>query len=254
MTFFRFLLQLMRLYGLVLLLTFLVGSPVLGLVLVFSWPVALALLVLVAALVCGGLLFYSEKGIVRVLEATAPRSPGVNNSFQQAQFELGARKQSTPELLTFSDPAPNAFVLRSFHGKGVFLLSEGLLNVMEEPEIQEIFKRGIAMLGSRNHLIQGACVFALCLLQNLTDDQSQVGAPSGATRPLTPLQGFKRLLIAPWQERFLKLAEQSGAASSTRRVAGGFDFSEGRLKLERARRLYGQQAALPGLVYLGIER
>ena len=186
------------------------------------------------------LLWISEREIPRMLQAQVPRSYGLRNSYEMAYAEAGVELARRPALLTYADPVPNVFVIRGLGKDGALLFSDGLIAILEESELRLVLTRAIRHLLSPETVLQSACILALILIRKGFTAEAKV---------LRPVEALKSLMLFPWLRFYSSLAE-SGASrdddtGARQKVAG---------HLFRAEKLYGQRAALPGLVYLGIER
>jgi hypothetical protein len=222
----------------------LLNVPWLALISVFSFKVlgiALASLVALTSLI---LLSLPEYGMLKLLHGQTPRTLGLRNSYELAQRMAAASGVKRPRLITYPDPVPNLFVVRSIQGSGMILLSEGFVALLEETEIRFALAQGIRHLRSPEIFVQSGCIFILTLLQKKIPFRPQSMKPGDALRSL---------VLFPWMRMFRKIAH----ASVTKRVDSNIlaeEFVRGSSKISRAERLYGQQASLPGLVYLGLQR
>jgi Zn-dependent protease with chaperone function len=221
-------------------LRFYIGITLLGVALIFSTVHVLVLLASSSLISYGLAMTFSQWGLLKLLQGQVPRTHGLRNSYERAYEEAGIKLGRRPILVTFADPIPNMFVIRATGGSGMIILSEGFISILDESELRFVLTRAIRHLVSAEVVLQSACLLVMTLLQRRFD---------GGTAELKAGTALKKLILFPWLRFFSALAFETG--SVTRRAE---DFVRGASKLARVEQLYGQQAALPGLVYLGIER
>jgi Zn-dependent protease with chaperone function len=208
------------------------------------WKAALMGEVFVGAIAVIFFLFLPEWGIARLLHGQVPRTHGLRNSYERAHRASGGARGRRPALITYPDPVPNVFVVRSITGSGMILLSDGLISLLDESEMHFVLSRAIRHLQSPEVFVQTGCILILLFLQE------RMPFRSGSYSPLSALGHW---VVFPWAQAFREIA----ASSVTKRVGSDqdiSDFARGASKISRAERLYGQQALLPGLVYLGLQR
>jgi Zn-dependent protease with chaperone function len=218
-------------------------TPWIGLTLLMSIRTTFVVLFVLAVLAFFLVLGLSEWGALKLLGGQMPRSYGLRNSYESAHVAAGTVLKTRPALVTFPDPVPNVFVIRALGGDGAVLLSDGFISILDESELRFVLARAIQHLTSGEIILQSACVFALLMIQR---------AYSTHVDRLSPFAALKRLLLFPWLRFYSSLAIE--ATETTGRVGSQSEFRRGASKLARAEQLYGQEAFLPGLVYLGIER
>jgi Zn-dependent protease with chaperone function len=221
-----------------------VNIPCIGLFALFSPRAALIVVGVVGIFTFLILVFLPAWGMSRILHGQVPRTLGLRNSYELARRSSGMSSYRRPKLVTYPDPVPNVFVVRSLAGHGTILLSEGLISLLDESEICFILSRAIRHLHSMEISVQSGCILILMFLQERMPFHS---------RNMTPVDALRHWMIFPWMRAFRKIAE----SSVTPRVAASNDakeFVRGASKIARAEKLYGQQALLPGLVYLGLQR
>jgi hypothetical protein len=63
----------------------------------------------------------------------------------------------SPELYVFPDLAPQALVVKSLHGRGAILLSEGLLGLLTESELRELLINNVMRIRSPGMVFQSVC-------------------------------------------------------------------------------------------------
>jgi Zn-dependent protease with chaperone function len=224
-------------------LAVLLCAPLEGLVSLISWKIVAAVALFVGAAAPALLFGLPGFAIPRLLRAQPPRSNGFRNSYELAYARAGVRRVSQPELLIYPDSTPNVLVIRGFGSHGAILFSEGLISVLDEAELRLVLIQAIRHLSSFEIALQSACVLALLVLgQGFSTDAKQLRAA----------QALRNLLFFPWVRFYTSLLRgiwldpvQGDDTAAIRKVAG---------HLFRVERLYGQCAALPGLVYLGIQR
>jgi Zn-dependent protease with chaperone function len=218
--------------------------PWIAMLAAFSWKATGIALIAVAALVAIILLLLPEWGMLKLLQGQVPRTLGLRNSYDQAQRMAGVSSRNRPALVTYSDPVPNVFVVKSFGGHGMILLSEGFVSILDESEICYVLSRAIRHLSRGEIFVQSGCILTLTFLQK---------SVSFSSKSVKPFRALALLLLFPWIRGIRKIADSSvthlEGSDSAFRV-----FVRGSSKISRAGRLYGQQAQLPGLVYLGLER
>jgi len=236
----------------VTLLSWMIVLPLIGMTFVFFPRDVVFLLAGISILSFLAIVTLPQWGILKLLKGQLPRTHGLRNSYEMAYANAGVVVRRRPILVTFADPIPNMFVIRAAGGNGMIILSEGFISILDESELRFVLTRAIRHLVSAEVVLQSACLLAMNLLR------VQFDHPSGG---VSAGMALKRLVLFPWLRFFSSLAFESG--SVTRRVASSpgsgsgpkaEDFVRGASKLARAEQLYGQQAALPGLVYLGIQR
>lgn len=216
--------------------------PVIGAVAFLSPKILLITLAGISGLSFLFVLSLSEWGTLRLYRGQLPRSFGLRNSYEMAQSESPDSLKSRPALMLYPDPVPNVFVLRSLFGKGLFLLSDGFISILDEEELRFVLRGAIKHLGRPEVVIQSSCIFALTLIQR------SIAVPR---QGVSVRRAIRMLLLYPWETFFRWLGyEVTGRVGQ----ASNQDFVRGASKLARAEQLYGQQAFLPGLVYLGIRR
>jgi Zn-dependent protease with chaperone function len=218
--------------------------PWIAILAAFSWKAAGIALAAIAVLMAAILLLLPEWGMLKLLRGQVPRTHGLRNSYDLAQRMAGVSSRNRPGLVTYPDPVPNVFVVKSLGGHGMILLSEGFISILDESEICFVLSRAIRHLSRGEIFVQSGCILALTFLQK---------SVSFSSKSVKPFRALGLLLLYPWIRRIRKIA-----ASSVTRLDGSdaaFEvFVRGSSKISRAGRLYGQQAQLPGLVYLGLER
>jgi hypothetical protein len=222
----------------------LLNLPWIAFVAAFSWKASAVAVVIVGGLTCLIIVFLPEWGMIKLLHGQVPRTFGLRNSYELAHRDAGVSSKRRPHLMTYPDPVPNVFVVRSPLGSGMIILSEGLISLLDEAEIRFVLMRAIRHLHSAEIFVQSGCILILMFLQERVPFRTQ---------SITPIDALRHWLIFPWARAFRKIAE----SSVTKRVAsdyGSDEFIRGASKISRAERLYGQQALLPGLVYLGLQR
>jgi Zn-dependent protease with chaperone function len=222
----------------------LLNLPWIALLSAFSWKAALMGEALVAAVAVIVFIFLPEWGIARLLRGQVPRTHGLRNSYEKAHRSSGRGRGRRPALITYPDPVPNVFVVRSITGSGMILLSDGLISLLDESEMHFVLSRAIRHLNSPEVFVQTGCILVLLFLQERMPFRSGT---------YTPLIALGHWMVFPWAQTFRGIA----ASSVTKRVGLNqdiSDFARGASKISRAERLYGQQALLPGLVYLGLQR
>lgn len=211
----------------------------------FSWTAAGIALAMIAILVTLGFLLLAEWGMLKLLRGQVPRTFGLRNSYDFAQRMAAMPVKRRPALVTFADPVPNVFVVKSLGGCGMILLSEGFISVLDESEIDFVLSRAIRHLSRGEVLVQSGCILALTFLQKTVLVNS---------RSIKPMRALGLLLLFPWIRAIRKIADSSVTRRQDGRDSAYNVFARGSSKISRAGRLYGQQAQLPGLVYLGLER
>jgi Zn-dependent protease with chaperone function len=226
----------------------LLNIPWIALLAAFSWKAAFIGELAVALVTMIVFLFLPEWGMAKLLHGQVPRTHGLRNSYERAHranIAAGGRRRSRrPSLITYPDPVPNVFVVRSITGSGMILLSDGLISLLDESEMNFVLSRAIRHLRTPEVFVQTGCILVLLFLQERMPFRAE---------SYTPLVALGHWAVFPWAQAFRGIA----ASSVTKRV-GTFqdisDFARGASKISRAERLYGQQALLPGLVYLGLQR
>lgn len=98
--------------------------------------------------------FRAEKAILKTYRVRSETPEGVGRSLDRVLSLLGGPE---PRVFSFSDPAPQALVVRSPGGPGSILLSEGLLGALTEEELRSLLRAGVLRLRAR-----GACFQSLC--------------------------------------------------------------------------------------------
>lgn len=216
--------------------------PLLGFLVFLPLKVLLISLAAVAIVAFVLVISLAEWGTLRLYRGQLPRSFGLRNSYESAQAESPVQLKARPGLMIFPDPVPNVFVLRSVFGKGLFLFSDGFVSILDEDELRFVLRSAIEHLGRPEVVVQSSCIFALTLIQR------NVRVPGDG---VSVFRAVRMLVLYPWEKFFRYLADEV-----TNRVgqSTGQHFVRGASKLARAEQLYGQQAFLPGLVYLGIQR
>jgi Zn-dependent protease with chaperone function len=210
----------------------------------FSWKAAILGAGVVGLSTVIVFVFLPEWGIAKLLHGQVPRTHGLRNSYERAHRAFGRDRGRRPALVTYPDPVPNVFVVRSITGSGMILLSDGLISLLDESEMHFVLSRAIRHLHSPEVYVQTGCILVLLFLQE------KMPFHSGS---YTPLGALGHWVVFPWAQTFRGIA----ASSVTKRVGSDqdiSDFARGASKISRAERLYGQQALLPGLVYLGLQR
>jgi Zn-dependent protease with chaperone function len=222
----------------------LLNLPWIALLGAFSWKALIMGEALVGAMTVVIFIFLPEWGITKILRGQVPRTHGLRNSYERAHRASGRSKSRRPALVTYPDPVPNVFVVRSVTGSGMILLSDGLISLLDESELHFILSRAIRHLHSTEVFVQTGCILVLLFLQE------RMPFRAGSYTPVSVLGHW---VVFPWAQTFRGIA----ASSVTKRVGSDqdiSDFARGASKISRAERLYGQQALLPGLVYLGLQR
>jgi Zn-dependent protease with chaperone function len=222
----------------------LLNLPWIALLGAFSWKAAIMGEAFVAVIAVIIFIFLPEWGIAKLLHGQVPRTLGLRNSYERAHRASGGVRGRRPALITYPDPVPNVFVVRSITGSGMILLSDGLISLLDESEMHFVLSRAIRHLHSPEVFVQTGCILILLFLQERMPF---------TTGSYTPLAALGHWVVFPWAQTFRGIA----ASSVTKRVGLDqdiSDFARGASKISRAERLYGQQALLPGLVYLGLQR
>jgi Zn-dependent protease with chaperone function len=218
--------------------------PWIALLCAFSWKAAIMGEAFVGVVAVIFFLFLPEWAIARLLHGQVPRTHGLRNSYERAHRASGGARGRRPALITYPDPVPNVFVVRSITGSGMILLSDGLISLLDESEMHFVLSRAIRHLQSPEVFVQTGCILILLFLQE------RMPFRAGSYSPLSALGHW---VVFPWAQTFRGIA----ASSVTKRVGSEqdiSDFARGASKISRAEQLYGQQALLPGLVYLGLQR
>lgn len=210
----------------------------------FSWKAAGMALALIGFIAMLMLLLLPEWGMLKLLGGQVPRTFGLRNSYDFAQRLAAMPVKVRPALVTFADPVPNVFVVKSLGGAGMILLSEGFISILDESEIDFVLSRAIRHLSYGEVFVQSGCFLALTFLQKTV---------SLSSRSVKPMRALGLLLLFPWIRAIRKIADSSVIRRDGKDSVYNV-FVRGSSKISRAGRLYGQQAQLPGLVYLGLER
>jgi hypothetical protein len=100
--------------------------------------------------------FHAEKGILKIYRVRAEAPQGVRQSLARVLARLGGE---APRVLSFSDPAPQALVVRSLGSVGSILLSEGLLGALNEEELRELLAASVLRLRGRGIRFQSLCAW-----------------------------------------------------------------------------------------------
>lgn len=111
--------------------------------------------------------FYAEKGILNVYGVRHEAPEGARRSLARVLAAMGETDAAAPRVLSFSDPSPQALVVRSPFSRGSILLSEGLLGSLSESELRELLDASVARLRARGICFQSVCAWCAHLTLEL---------------------------------------------------------------------------------------
>jgi Zn-dependent protease with chaperone function len=218
--------------------------PWIALLAAFSWKAAAFALAGIGFFTTVILLLLPQWGMMKLLRGQVPRTLGLRNSYDLAQRMANIDSKSRPALVTYADPVPNVFVVKSLGSEGMILLSEGFISILDESEICFVLSRAIRHLYRGEIFVQSGCILALTFLEKTV---------SFSSKSIKPIRALGLLLLFPWIRGIRRIADSSVTPAEAVDLSAEV-FIRGSSKISRAGRLYGQQAQLPGLVYLGLER
>jgi hypothetical protein len=102
----------------------------------------------------------SEYIVARVHRASSVIPDGLHRTLELALS--GDIEKQWPHLLVFSDPSPNALIIRSWGGSGTILVSQGLVALLNEEELRAILQLCVLRLKEPGIAFQSFCfIFAL---------------------------------------------------------------------------------------------
>lgn len=109
------------------------------------------LLILVAAL-------RAESGLLKAYRVRTEAPAGASRSLERV-MECAELTGKQPKIFSFSDPAPQALVVRSPGSVGSILVSEGLLGVLTEDELRHLLLSCVTRLRARGIRFQSLCAW-----------------------------------------------------------------------------------------------
>lgn len=158
--------------------------------------------------------------MVRSLCAYDP-SPGILNSYSASIQGLLNDRESrlieVPRLLIYVDPLPNALSVRRMAGKGVILLSTGLLAQMGEAELRTVLQANLFCIRQVRWAFYSFCACLLVWLLKFAPRSwvdlffsrgvpGRHGRQSARFRESAWLTGYF-LLLFPWIRFLLKMGD-----------------------------------------------
>lgn len=130
-----------------------------------------------------GLIFQSEKGLLRFLTLKDTLPPGLERSLQYATEDL---EICTPQLVIHTSALPSVYLWRSPRSAGTISLSQGLLACLSENELRAILR--LTSLRALAHDLPSQTL-SLFLSQTLNLQKS--------SKPLTPFRFLFLLILLP---------------------------------------------------------
>lgn len=147
-----------------------------------------------------------EKLILRANPGFQAASEGLERILNTVTVdELGDLKLPVPRLYVFPEPTPYVLVARSLGGSGVVLLSQGLLAMLTEREIQSVLRQAALRSSSPGVIFQTFCAISVLTLKRFT--------PKDWSR-LSPLSALRLAWFFPYLVFFQKLGEAKVSLST----------------------------------------
>lgn len=100
--------------------------------------------------------YRAERGLLRIYRVREREVAGPRRSLDRVMDRIGG---DSPRVFSFSDPSPQALVVRGLAGPGSILLSEGLLGALSEEELRELLKAAVSRLRAPGSRLQTLCAW-----------------------------------------------------------------------------------------------
>ncbi len=102
----------------------------------------------------GSVMVFSENLMGYIFRRDKKIFKGLSRTLEIVESEFGG---VSPRLIVFSDPAPDALALRSIGGRGTIFISQGMIGLLSEKELQAILKECMSRLSQPGVALQGLC-------------------------------------------------------------------------------------------------
>lgn len=150
----------------------------------------------------------AERAVKKVCKATDRASPGMARTIELVMRQHPA---AVPRVLIYPDPFPNALVVRSLGSTGTLFLSQGLIALLTDQELQAILGMCIEALGRPGILLQSfSSTLALWVLSGWPEAWRNLVFPGRLKwkeqkRILSPLSTLPILVLFPVALVFYRL-------------------------------------------------
>ena len=148
----------------------------------------------------------SERIIVQAYSAHSRIPAGLGRSLD---LVLGGTGRTSPRILIYAEPYPNALVVRQLGGAGSILVSQGMVALLNDVELREVMKMCLVRLKEPTLVFQSlSSVFAMGVLSLIPSSWSQLvfaGKLPGKTqtKELGPFSTLVFLILFPVVQFFL---------------------------------------------------
>lgn len=209
-----------------------------------------------------GLLPLVDKAICWIHKTREVTTPGLLHSLN---WTARSCEQRVPNLSLISDPAPWALVCRSlFKTKGTILVSQGILNILDEKEQRAFFKETLFRLQDPALILQSYCALLCCLLLKLApasivsffSDQPQSKSLSSTVTPFLgfmiflPLVSFLMKYGSIFQQKSDFSTKALQKQSSTLFSQETQSLSDALIKIEQSQAVWNKICISPGMKVL----